>query len=73
MFHFKTLSLYKRDFYSHDFANPVRYIYLYTLFLHTLFCYVRPQIARARRGGQSAKAKALINTKRKEAIKIILK
>ena len=29
MFHYKTLSVYKRDFYSHVFANPVIYnIYL---------------------------------------------
>ena len=26
MLHYKTLSVYKRDFYSHVFANPVRYI-----------------------------------------------
>ena len=27
--HHKNLSVYKRDFYSHVFAHPVRHIYIY--------------------------------------------
>ena len=50
--------------------------HIYTLFLHSSFCHLRPQIARARLlGGRSGKVTAVIkNIKLKEAMnKIILK
>ena len=43
------------------------------MFLHTSFCHLRPQVARARQDGQSGKVAAVINIKLKEAMKIILK
>ena len=43
------------------------------MFLHTSFCHLRPQVARARQDGQSGKVTAVINIKLKEAMKIILK
>ena len=45
------------------------YIYIYTLYS---FCHLRPQIARARRGGRRGEVTAVINIKLKEARKIIL-
>ena len=36
MLHHKNLSVYKRDFYSHVFAHPVRHIYS----LHTDIQYI---------------------------------
>ena len=38
MLHHKNLSVYKRDFYSHVFAHPVRHIYIYSL--HTDIQYI---------------------------------
>ena len=37
MLHHKNLSVYKRDFYSLVFANPVRhkYIYIYIVYIQT--------------------------------------
>ena len=43
------------------------------MFLHTSFCHLRPQVARAKQDGQSGKVTAVINIKLKEAMKIILK
>ena len=47
-------------------------IYIYMFYTHR-FARLRPQIARARRGGQSGKVTAVINVKLKEAMKIIVK
>ena len=35
MLHHNTLSVYKRDFYSHVFAHPVRHIYIYIVYIQT--------------------------------------
>ena len=39
MLHHKTLSVYKRDFYSHVFANPVRHIYIY-IYILVFYIYI---------------------------------
>ena len=48
-------------------------IYIHYMFYTHRFARLRPQIARARRGGQSEKVTAVMNVKLKEAMKIILK
>ena len=44
--------------------------FLYTLFLHSSFCHLCPQKAKARRGGRSGKDTAVTNIKLKEVMKI---
>ena len=69
----------KREFLPRDQVSSLLVVCC-LLFLHlnfdiyTLhsFCHLRPQIARVRRGGRRGKVTAVINTKLKEARKIIL-
>ena len=49
------------------------WMHIYYMFYTNRFARLRPQIARARRGGQSRKDTAIINIKLKEAMKIIVK
>ena len=49
--------------------STTKFWYIYTLYS---FCHLRPQIARARRGGRRGKATAVINIKSQEAGTIIL-
>ena len=51
----------------------VAWMHIYCMFYTHRFARIRPQIARARRGGQSGKVTAVINVKLKEAMKIIVK
>ena len=57
--------------YSKD--EIVAWIHIYYMFYTHRFARPRPQIAIARRGGQSGKVTAVINVKLKEAMKIIVK
>ena len=51
----------------------VAWMHIYYMFYTNRFARLRPQIARARPGGQSGKDTAVINIKLKEAMKIIVK